>query len=107
MSAILTIPSKQSPFPYAAAAIAAYSGKHEININDSATTINLDIDGTSINEEETIVQVLAKEMGLSEDSEKAKIPVIIVPQLFYSYYFRPQGFLPSQKHCEPSLFSRK
>jgi len=78
MSATLTIPSKQSPFPYAAAAIAAYTGKSVINIDDSATTISLDIDGSSTNEEETIVQILAKEMGLSEDSEKATISSIIV-----------------------------
>lgn len=73
MSATLTIPSKQSPFPYAAAAIAAYTEKADIDINDSATAINLDIDGSSINEEETIVQTLAKHLGLAEDSVKANI----------------------------------
>lgn len=75
----VTIPSKQSPFPYAAAAIAAYTGKFNIKIDDSATALNLDIDGSSISEEETIVQILAKELGLSEDSEKAKISSTIFP----------------------------
>ena len=73
MLATLTIPAKQSPFPYAAAAIAAYTGKANIDIEGSASAINLEIDGSSFNEEETIVQVLAKESGLSEDSEKAII----------------------------------
>ena len=79
MSATLTIPSKQSPFPYAAAAIAAYTGKANIDIEGSASAINLEINGSSINEEETIVQILAKESGLSEDSEKAIIFPTSVP----------------------------
>ena len=100
MSATLTIPSKQTPFPYAAAAIAAYTGKSDINIDDSVTALNLDIDGSSINEEETIVQIFAKEMGLSEDSEKVTISSTIVPELINSCCFRPQDFLPWRKHCE-------
>lgn len=71
MLATLTIPAKQLPFPYAAAAIAAYTGKANIDIEGSASALNLEIDGSSINQEETIVQILAKESGLSEDSEKA------------------------------------
>lgn len=94
MSATLAIPAKQLPFPYAAAAIAAYTGKANINIDDSVSTINLEIDGSSINEEETIVQILAKELGLSEDSEKAIIFSTIVPWFIDSYYFRLQDFLP-------------
>ena len=89
----LTIPAKQSPFPYAAAAIAAYTEKTHINIDDSATAINLDIDGSSINEEETIVQILAKELGLSEDSKKAR-SFSIVPEFINNFYFRLQDFLP-------------
>ena len=89
----LTIPAKRSPFPYAAAAIAAYTEKTHINIDDSATAINLDIDGSSINEEETIVQILAKELGLSEDSQKAK-SFSIVPEFINNFYFRLQDFLP-------------
>ena len=80
MSATLNIPSKQSPFPFAAAAIAA-NGKFDINIDDSATAINLEIDGSSISDEEVIVQILAKEMGLSEDSEKAMICSTVFPWL--------------------------
>jgi glutamyl-tRNA synthetase len=78
MLATLTIPAKQSPFPYAAAAIAAYTGKANIDIEGSASAINLEINGSSFNEEESIVQILAKESGLSEDSEKATIFSIIV-----------------------------
>jgi hypothetical protein len=94
MSATLTIPAKQLPFPYAAAAIAAYTEKTHINIDDSATAINLDIDGSSINEEEAIVQILAKELGLSEDSEKVIFSSTIVSGFIYHYYFRLQDFLP-------------
>ena len=80
MLATLTIPAKQLPFPYAAAAIAAYTGKANIDIESSASAINLEIDGSSssFNEEETIVQILAKESGLSEDSEKVIIFSIMV-----------------------------
>ena len=95
MLATLTIPAKQSPFPYAAAAIAAYTGKANINIEGSASAINLEIDGSSISEEETIIQILAKELGLSEDSEKAKIFSTIVSWFINGYYyFRLQDFLP-------------
>jgi glutamyl-tRNA synthetase len=73
MLATLTIPAKQSPFPYAAAAIAVYTGKANIDIEGSASAINLEIDGSSINEEETIVQILAKESGLPEHIEMAII----------------------------------
>jgi glutamyl-tRNA synthetase len=99
MSATLTIPAKQSPFPYAAAGIAAYTGKANINIDDSASAINLEIDGSSINEEETIVRILAKGLGInlghSEDSEKAILISAIVPWLINSYYyFRLQDSFP-------------
>ena len=101
MLATLTIPAKQSPFPYAAAAIAAYTGKANIDIEGTAPAINLEIDGSSINEEETIVQILAKESGLSEDSEKAIIFSTIVPWFINNdYYFRLQDFLPLRKHYE-------
>ena len=86
MLATLTIPAKQSPFPYAAAAIAAYTGKANIDIEGSASAINLEIDGSSINEEETIVQILAKEFGLSEDSEKAIIFSNHRPLVYWQLY---------------------
>ena len=84
MLATLTIPAKESPFPYAAAAIAAYTEKAHINIDDYATNINLDIDGSLINEEEIIVQILAKELGLAEDSEKATSSSM-VPEFINNY----------------------
>ncbi|KAF8163408.1 glutamate-tRNA ligase [Crassisporium funariophilum] len=71
MSAILTVPTKQSPFPYAAPAIAAFTGKAEINFDNAATSLNLDFGGSSINDEEEIVQTLAKETGLFDGDAKA------------------------------------
>ena len=94
MSVTLTIPANASPFPYAAAAIAAYTEKAHINIADSATALNLDIDGSSIYEEEIIVQILAKYLGLSEDSEKVILSSVIIPELVNSLFFRHQDFLP-------------
>ena len=91
MSATLNVPSKQSPFPFAAAAIAAH-GKFDINIDDSATAINLEIDGSSISDEELIVHILAKEMGLPEDSEKAIIYSTVSTWLIKHYFLDPKIF---------------
>ena len=72
MPSTFTISSKQSPFPYAAVAIAAYTGKADLVFDDSATEPILSVDGITMTSEseEDIVQALAKEGGLSEDSEK-------------------------------------
>lgn len=67
----LIVSSKQSPFPYAAISIAAYTGKADLIFDDSATGLVLALQGTPpILEEEDIVQALAKEGGLSSDTEK-------------------------------------
>jgi len=66
----LTVSSKQSPFPYAAVSIAAYTGRADLIFDDAATGPVLAIDGTTFTSEEDIVQTLAKEGGLSSDSEK-------------------------------------
>ncbi|KIM49350.1 hypothetical protein M413DRAFT_438537 [Hebeloma cylindrosporum] len=70
MAQILTVPTKQSPFPYAATGIAAYTGKAEIAFDDSASTLALAVDGAIINDEDVIVQSLAEQTGLAEDSAK-------------------------------------
>jgi glutamyl-tRNA synthetase len=66
----LTVSPKQSPFPYAAIAIAAYTGIADLIFDDSAAGPVLAVDGTPLTLEEDIVQALAKEGGLSSDSEK-------------------------------------
>ena len=73
MPTTLTISSKQSPFPYAAIAIAAYTGKADLVFDDSTPEPILSVDGTTVTSEEDIVQALAKEGGFSEDSEKVII----------------------------------
>jgi glutamyl-tRNA synthetase len=74
MTATLTVPSKQSPFPFAAIVIAAHTGKAEVVFDETASGIALTLDGTTITSEEDVVQALAKEGGLSEDSAKVSLP---------------------------------
>lgn len=70
MSATLTVSSKQTPFPFAAIAIAAHTGKAEVVYDETSSGISLTLNGTTITSEDDIVQALAKEGGLSEDSSK-------------------------------------
>lgn len=72
----LTVSSKQSSFPYAAIAIAAYTKTADIIFDDSISGFKLvlAVDGTPLTQEEDIVQALAKEGGLSSDSEKVFCP---------------------------------
>lgn len=71
MSATLTVSSKQTPFPFAAIAIAVHTGKAEVVYDETAPGISLTLNGvTTITSEDDIVQALAKEGGLSEDSSK-------------------------------------
>jgi len=66
----LTVSSKQSPLPYAAIVIAAYTKKADLIFDDSTSGLVLVIDGTPLTQEEDIVQALAKEGGLASNSEK-------------------------------------
>ena len=66
----LTISSKQSPYPYAAIVIAAYTKTVDLVFDDSTSGLILAMDGTSVTQEEDIVQALAKEGGMSSDSKK-------------------------------------
>ncbi|TFK76268.1 glutamate-tRNA ligase [Pluteus cervinus] len=66
----LTLPSKQSPFPYAALAIAAYTEKASLVFDESVSGLVLELDSSTVTDEEEIVRALAKSGGLSEDSAK-------------------------------------
>ncbi|KAJ7721549.1 glutamate-tRNA ligase [Mycena maculata] len=69
--ATLTVSSKQTPFPYAAVAVASYTEKAELIFDETATGITLQLNGTSITNEEEIAHALAKARGLSDDSSKS------------------------------------
>lgn len=78
MAATLTVSPKQNPFPFGPAAIAAYTGKADINFDDTATASSLTIGGSNIDDEEAIIQALAKETGLAEDSAKVNTQLTFV-----------------------------
>ncbi|PCH37806.1 glutamate-tRNA ligase [Wolfiporia cocos MD-104 SS10] len=71
MSGVLTLPV--SPFPFAAAAIAAYTGKAELSFDQSASTPSLELNGVTISGEEEIVRALARVGGLLRDSPKTQV----------------------------------
>lgn len=73
MAAVLTVFSKQTPFPFAAIAIAYNTGKADVVFDEAATGISLALNGSTITSEAEIVQALAKEGGLSEDSSKVSV----------------------------------
>ena len=64
----LTLSSTLSPFPYATAALAAYTRQAELIFEDTVADVALDLGGTVISGEEKIVEELAKVGGLSSDS---------------------------------------
>jgi glutamyl-tRNA synthetase len=68
--ATLTVSSKQTPFPFSAVAIAAYTQKAGLVFDETVAGITLQLNGSAITDEAEIVQALAKEYGLSEDSLK-------------------------------------
>ncbi|KAJ6453488.1 glutamate-tRNA ligase [Mycena vitilis] len=70
--ASLTVSSKQTPFPWAAVAVALYTEKAELVFDETATKITLkQVDGSTVGDEEAIVHALAKSHGLSEGSSKS------------------------------------
>ena len=69
----LTVSFKESPFPYAAVAIASYTKKAEVNYDESASGLTLTLEGTQLTSEEDAVKALAKAGGLAEDSVKVYI----------------------------------
>jgi glutamyl-tRNA synthetase len=74
----LTLPTKASPYPFAALATAAFTEKALTTFEDEASGAVLQINGSEIKDEIEIVQLLAKEAGLSEHTEKVGIH-------FYAY----------------------
>jgi glutamyl-tRNA synthetase len=67
----LTVSFKESPFPYAAVAIASYTQKAEVNYDEAASGLTLTLEDTEVTSEEDIVKALAKAGGLAaEDSMK-------------------------------------
>lgn len=80
MSGTLTISSKQTPFPFAAIAIATYTGKADLFFDETATGATLELNGSTATTEEEIVLELAKSAGLSEDSAKVR-PVLLYDDL--------------------------
>ncbi len=71
----LTISFKESPFPYAAVAIASYTKKAEVNYDESVSGSTLILEGTQFTSEEDAVRALAKAGGLAEDSVKVHINI--------------------------------
>ncbi|KAH0830682.1 putative glutamate-tRNA ligase [Lanmaoa asiatica] len=67
----LTLSTKASPFPYAALAIATYTQKAELNFDEMATGVSLDLDGDKYTTEEDIVTILAKIAAIDGESTKA------------------------------------
>ncbi|KAI0707693.1 glutamate-tRNA ligase [Earliella scabrosa] len=70
MAGVLNLSPTASPFPWAAAAIATYTGKATLNFDTAATSLSLDLDGSQLTTEDEIIQALAKAGGLSDDSAK-------------------------------------
>lgn len=68
--AVLTAPTKLTPYPYAATGIAGYGGKTEIVFDDTATSISFAVDGGTIDDEDAIVRAIAKEANILGDEEK-------------------------------------
>ena len=69
----LTVSFKESPFPYAAVAIASHTKTAEVNYDESASGLTLTLEGTQFTSEEDTVKALAKAGGLAEDSVRVHI----------------------------------
>ncbi|KAG9318600.1 glutamate-tRNA ligase [Chiua virens] len=69
----LTLPTKASPFPYASLAIATYTQKADLNFDETAAGVSLNLNDNQYTSEEEIVRILAKIAGISEESTKEPI----------------------------------
>jgi glutamyl-tRNA synthetase len=69
----LTVSFKESPFPYAAVAIASYTKGAEVDYNESTSGLTLTLGGTQFTSEEDAVRALAAAGGLAEDSIKVHV----------------------------------
>ena len=66
----LTCSPKQTPFPFAAIAIAANTGTADLVFAEDVAGIVLQLDQATITNEEDIVKALATKAGLGDDSSK-------------------------------------
>jgi len=68
---VLTVPTKQTPFPYAATGIAAYTGKADI-VFAEGSSITLTSGGITaiVDNEDAIVHSIAKDADLLGDGEQ-------------------------------------
>lgn len=71
----LTLSPTLSRFPYAAAALAAYTKQAELIFDDTSNGVSLDLSGATISGEEQIIEELAKAGGLSSDSISVRISI--------------------------------
>ncbi|KAF9013924.1 glutamate-tRNA ligase [Cyathus striatus] len=71
MAAVLTLPSKQSPFPFATIAVTAYTQSATVVFDETAQAPSLQINSSTVTDQDEIVQILAKEGRLFDDSVKA------------------------------------
>jgi glutamyl-tRNA synthetase len=71
--ATLTLSSKQTPFPWAAVAIAAHTGKVDVVYDETVAAVALSLNGSTITEDDAIIQAIAKEGGLADDSAKVSL----------------------------------
>jgi hypothetical protein len=99
--AVLTAPTKQTPYPYAATGIAAYSDKTEIVFDDTATSTSFAIDGRTIDNEEAIVHAIAKDADIPDDEEKVLQPTYEIYALTDVGSRHP--ILTKPKTCETSI----
>lgn len=66
----LVVSPKQSPFPYAATAIAAFTGKVAVEFDDTVPSATLTVNSSTVTDEDAIIQSIATENGLASDSDK-------------------------------------
>jgi hypothetical protein len=95
---VLTVPTKQTPFPYAATGIAAYTGKTDI-VFAEGSSFTLTSGGISaiIDNEDAIVHSIAKDTDLLGDGEQV---------LGASSFFLLSPKFDSQQHisCKRKLY---
>ncbi|KAL4244909.1 class-I aminoacyl-tRNA synthetase family protein [Abortiporus biennis] len=72
MVGVLTVSPAANPFPWAAAAIATFTGKAELAFDQGASGVTLDLDGSKVTQEDEIVRALAKAGGLADESVKTQ-----------------------------------
>lgn len=68
--ATLTVPTKITPFPFGATALAAHTGLAAVVFDEAFTGPSLVLNGQSASDEDEIIRVLAKEADISGDSAK-------------------------------------